>query len=128
MEELLEKLDERMNRQEKLMEQLINMVGKNNEATFAMDNRFNNIENRLDKMDDRFDKVENRLDKIENRLDKMDDRFNKIEDDQRVMGEGIQEINGKVDRIELTLDERKYDVQALNKRIFKTESEMERFG
>ncbi|WP_449354615.1 hypothetical protein ACUL41_16885 [Virgibacillus natechei] len=107
MEELLEKLDERMNRQEKLMEQLINMVGKNNEATFAMDNRFNNIENRLDKMDD---------------------RFNKIEDDQRVMGEGIQEINGKVDRIELTLDERKYDVQALNKRIFKTESEMERFG
>lgn len=101
------KLDERMERLEMMMQQLIDMVGKNNERLTA-------IEGRLDSM-------ESRLGSVETRLDSMESRLEGIESEQRAMGV-------KVSRIDDAFDQTNFDTLALNKRVFRTESEIERLA
>lgn len=99
LKDLLKKMDERMERQESMMQQLINLVGQNNE-------RFND-------MDQRFDGVDQRLDRIEAAV-------NRIEQNEPA------DITAMLKQIDKKLDERDNEIQALNKRVFKTESEIER--
>lgn len=99
MDERITKMDERMDRQEQMMQQLVSMVGKNNEG--------------FTEMTKRFDKVDGRLERIENAV-------NRIEQNEPA------DVIGMLDQMNKKLDERDYDLQALNKRVFKTESEIER--
>lgn len=85
IEKLEKNINERLTKQDEMMQQLINMVGKNN---------------------DRLERIEESVNRIEQ---------NEPADIMAV----LKQMNGK-------LDERDYDLQALNKRLFKTESEIER--
>src|SRR5690625_7159281 len=73
-------LDERMGRLEVMMQQLIDMVGKNNERITA-------IELRLDGMESRLDSVESRLDSMEEKQNSMNTRLEEIKSEQSEMSE-----------------------------------------
>ena len=78
-------LNERLNKQDEMLSQLIKVVADNNA---------------------RLERIENAVNRIEN---------NEPDDVMSI----LVQLNKK-------LDERDYDLQALNKRVFKTESEIER--
>jgi len=94
-----DEIKDMLKKQEAMMQQLINMVGKNNE-------RFNDLEKRFDKVDQRLESIEASVQRIE---------MNEPADIMAM----LKQINGK-------LDDRDNDMQALNKRVFKVESEIER--
>ena len=97
--DLLKKLDERMDQQENMMQQLIQMGAQNNQ-------RFNDMDKRFDSVDQRLERIEETVNRIEHNEPA----------DIMVM---LKQINGK-------LDERDLEIHALNKRLFKTETEIER--
>ena len=99
IEKFEKNINERLTKQDEMMQQLINLVAKNNE-------RFND-------MDKRFDRVDQRLERIEEAVNRLE------ENEPADIMSMLKQINGK-------LDERDNENQALNKRVFKTESEIER--
>ncbi len=101
-----------MGRLEVMMQQLIDMVGKNNERITA-------IELRLDGMESRLDSVESRLDSMEEKQNSMNTRLEEIKSEQSEMSE-------KVGRIDDAFDQTNFDTLALNKRMFRMESDIER--
>lgn len=100
MFEKLEKtINERLNKQDEMMQQLINMIGNNNE--------------RLNNMDKRFDTADAKLDRIEAAVNRIE--HNEPENIVAI----LKQINDK-------LDNKEFELQALNKRVFKNETEIER--
>ncbi len=89
---ILKKMDERMDRQEAMMQQLLDLVAKNNQKQSDMDAKM--------------DRIEAAVNRIE------------LNEPADIMAM-LKQIDGK-------LDERDNEIQALNKRLFKTESEIER--
>lgn len=103
----------KLTKQDEMMQQLINLIGKNNERFNEMDNRFNDIDGRFNQMNSRFDGMDQRLERIEEAMIRLEEN-----EPSNIMSL-LQQIDGK-------MDERDHEIQALNKRVFKTESEIER--
>lgn len=126
MNELLTKLDGRMDHLEVMMGQLIDMVGKNNQKITEMHGRQDKVDSRFDDMDSRLDKIDTRLERVENSQERMDARLGRVEECQHSMGKKLEEIDGKVDRVDRVVDQLNFDTRAINKRVFKNESDIER--
>lgn len=92
IKELLIKMNKRMDHQEKMMEQLIDVVGKS-----AI---------KQEEMDKKLDRIEASVNRLE-------------ENEPANIMSMLKQLNRK-------LDDRDYELQALNKRVFKTETEIER--
>lgn len=92
LKDLLKKMDKRLERQEDMMQQLINMVGQNNKKQEEMDSK----------------------------IDRIELAIHHIEQNEPA------DIMAVLNQIDKKLDERDNEIQALNKRLFKTESEIER--
>lgn len=92
-------INDRLNKQDEMMQQLIIATGSNNE-------RLNNIDKRLDNIDGKLDRIEAAANRLEH---------NEPENIVAI----LKQINSK-------LDDRDYELQALNKRLFKNETEIER--
>ena len=99
--------NERMDKMGKMMGQIIDMVAKNNEKLTAMEKRMGNMEKRMDNMDERLQGMDNRLERVESEQSK---------------------VSEKVGRIDDAFDQVNFDTLALNKRVFRTESEIERLA
>jgi len=112
-------LDERMGRLEVMMRQLIDMVGKNNERITAIELRLDKIEERQDRMESRLDRMDSRLDGMEEKQNSMSTHLEEIKNEQGEMSE-------KVGRIDDAFDQTNFDTLALNKRMFRMESDIER--
>lgn len=75
-------MEERLDRIEQLMVQLIQMVAENNaivkgtaERVDGMEQRFDGLEQRFDGLEQRFDGLEQRCDGLEQRFDGLEQRF-----------------------------------------------------
>jgi chromosome segregation ATPase len=68
-------IEERLDRLEQLVVQLIHMVGENNKIVKDLSQRMDRLEQRMDKLEQRMDKLEQRMDKLEQRMDKLEQRF-----------------------------------------------------
>mgnify|MGYP001478839349 FL=1 len=62
-------IEERLDRLEQLVVQLIHMVGENNKIVKDLSQRMDRLEQRMDKLEQRMDKLEQRMDKLEQRFD-----------------------------------------------------------
>lgn len=136
---------DRFDHLEKMMEQLIRMVGHNNaiaeELCQRMDNietRFDSFETKVDKLkakvsnlETRFDNLETRSDKLETRFDNLEVRFDKLEAKaeslETKMDNGFDGLTRMVhilgDKTEaIPRIESKIDV--LNHRLFEQEAEI----
>lgn len=88
LKDLLKKMDERLNCQENMMQQIIQLVASNNE-------RFNDIDKRFNRIDQHLERIETAVNRIEQ---------NQLADIMSM----LKQINSK-------LDERDNEAQALNK-------------
>ncbi|WEG12498.1 hypothetical protein PU629_20745 [Pullulanibacillus sp. KACC 23026] len=73
LKDLLVKMNERLERQEKMMQQLISIVADNKENITALNGRFDNVDKRLEEVEDRLDVMDQRSERIEaavNRIEK----------------------------------------------------------
>ncbi|MGM8215211.1 hypothetical protein ACLIA0_06490 [Bacillaceae bacterium W0354] len=78
-------IEEKLDRMENMLVQLVRMVGDNNKDQKS-------LRGQMTLMNDRLDSMEGRLDKMEGRLDSMEDRFN--------------QMDGRIDRVEKKSEER----------------------
>jgi len=62
-------IEERLDRLEQLVVQLIHMVGENNKIVKDLSQRMDRLEQRMDKLEQRMDKLEQHMDKLEQRFD-----------------------------------------------------------
>jgi chromosome segregation ATPase len=72
-------IEERLDRLEQLVVQLIHMVGENNKIVKDLSQRMDRLEQRMDKLEQRMDKLEQRMDKLEQRMDRLEQRMDKLE-------------------------------------------------
>jgi chromosome segregation ATPase len=68
-------IEERLDRLEQLVVQLVHMVGENNKIVKDLSQRMDRLEQRMDRLEQRMDKIEQRMDKLEQRMDKLEQRF-----------------------------------------------------
>jgi septation ring formation regulator EzrA len=148
IEKLEKTMNERLNKQDDMMQQLIHLVAKNTERIIAMDERFDGVDQRFSEMDERFDGVDQRFNEMDERFNGVDQRFSEMDErfdgvDQRFseLDERLIRIEAAVTRIEenepanitsilnqinVKFDESRSEILALNKRVLKTEKEIER--
>lgn len=97
----------------------------------------------MDQMNTQFIKIDNRFDKLEDRFDTLESRMDNLEKDVKEIKVDLQETKGIVQRIEAAqpqdikailyrvntnLEERDHQIEALNKRVFKNESDIVRLS
>ncbi|MGM0901335.1 MAG: hypothetical protein ACQEXB_09595 [Bacillota bacterium] len=169
-------MNERLNKQDEMMQQLIHLVAKNTERIIAMDERFDGVDQRFNEMDKRFDGVDQRFSEMDERFDGVDQRFSEIDErfdgvdqkfiamDERFDGvdqrfsemdkrfDGVDQRFNEVDdrlvrieaavtrieenepanitsmlnQIDVKFDESRREILALNKRVSRTELEIEK--
>ncbi|MFV8828501.1 hypothetical protein [Alkalihalobacterium sp. APHAB7] len=82
--------------------------------------------NRFDQMEastnQRFEQVDKRFDQVDKRLDRIDTTLGRIEKDQ------AEDVIALLKQMNHKMDVRDSEIQALNKRVFKVESEIERLS
>ena len=71
--------EERLERIENHMVQLIQMVAQNNESMNRLEQRIEKLEERMVALEHRMDGLEHRLDALEQRMDALEQRFDKLE-------------------------------------------------
>ncbi|WP_099354883.1 hypothetical protein [Fredinandcohnia onubensis] len=90
----------------------------------GIDKRFDGIDKRLEGMDKRFDGIDKRFDGIDQRLDRLETNQTELKIGQEKLQKNIIESLGNfTEKIAEHVDNQ---TSALNKRIFKVETEIER--
>jgi predicted nucleic acid-binding Zn-ribbon protein len=107
------------------------------------DQKLDRIEGRLDRLEQRMDSLEQRMDGLEQRMDGLEQRMASLETRQDRLESELQEVKEAVFRLEDSqpkdiyallenidkkLEERNFEMHALNKRVFKVEAELERIN
>lgn len=110
----------RLNKQDEMMQQLIHLVAKNTERIIAMDERFDGVDQRFSEMDERFDGMDQRFNETDERLVRIEAAVTRIEENEPA------NITSMLNQINVKFDESRSEILALNKRVLKTEIEIER--
>lgn len=122
---------ERFDHLEKMLAQLIHMVGHNNAVTEELCQRMDRLETRMDNLETRMDNLETRIDNLETRIDNLETRINNLETKvnflENQVHDGFEGITSMlhllgekteaIPRIESKLD-------VLNGRLFEQEAEI----
>lgn len=89
-------IEERLDRIEGMITQLIQMVGENNKVVKNVEQRMNRIDSRMDGMEDRMERIEGRMDGMEDRMDRVEGRMVRMEqrlsDEQKLNEQRHQEL------------------------------------
>ncbi|HZG59697.1 MAG TPA: hypothetical protein VEY68_04315 [Anoxybacillus sp.] len=105
--------------------------------------KLDHFDQKLDRIEGRLDRLEQRMDSLEQRMDGLEQRMASLETRQDRLESELQEVKGAVFRLEDSqpkdiyallenidkkLEERNFEMHALNKRVFKVEAELERIN
>ncbi|WP_404330404.1 hypothetical protein [Mesobacillus maritimus] len=98
-------MNERLNKQDEMMQQLIHLVAKNTERIIAMDERFDGVDQRFSEMDERFNGVDQRFSEMDERFDGVDQKF--IAMDERFDGvdQRFSEVDERFDGVDQRFNE-----------------------
>ncbi|WP_216827471.1 hypothetical protein [Alkalihalobacterium elongatum] len=122
MSEINNKLDE-------ILRYLVEFKTSTNTRLEHMDIRFEQIETRFEHMDKRFDQVDKRFEQVNKTFEQVDKRFDRIDTTlARIEKDQTEDVVALLKQMNHKMDVRDSEIQALNKRVFKVESEIERLS
>jgi len=129
IEKLENTMNERLTKQDEMMQQLIHLVAKNTEKIIAMDERFNGVDQRFNKVDERFEemnqrfiKVDERFDEVNQRFIKVDERFDEVNQRFIKVDQRFDEVNQRLIKVDERFDEVNQRFNEVGKRLGRVEA------
>jgi chromosome segregation ATPase len=128
---------------EELLKQILFKLDHVDQKLERIEGRLDRLEQRMDSLEQRMDGLEQRMDGLEHRMDGLEQRMASLEMRQDRLESELQEVKEAVFRLEDSqpqdiyallenmdkkLEERNFEMHALNKRVFKVEAELERIN
>jgi chromosome segregation ATPase len=105
IEKLENTMNERLTKQDDMMQQLIHIVAKNTERIIAMDQRFDGVDQKFSEMDERFDGVDQKFSEMDQRFDGVDQKFSEMDERFDGVDQKFSEMDERFDGVDQRFSE-----------------------